>query len=109
MRHQVGFLDLQRIHHAGDVERLVLLGIAAIGMRRQAHAAQVRHNHGVILHQLYRGRRPHVAGIGEAVQQHDRGSLSADAHIKLGAVCLNRLGLEASRKRDHARGGRSGE
>ena len=39
---------LQRIHHAGDVFGLVLLREAAGGACGKSHAAQVRHDHGVV-------------------------------------------------------------
>ena len=41
-------LDLQRVEHAGDVARLGLLVVAAGGMRRKAHAAQIGHDDGVV-------------------------------------------------------------
>ena len=53
--------------------RLVLLVEAAGGIARQAHAAQVRHDHRVVARQVGRQRRPHVAGLAIAVQQHDGG------------------------------------
>ena len=60
---EVGLLDLQRIHHAGDVQRLVLLGVAGVGMRRQAHAAQVRHDDGVILRSAPRPSAAHMSPV----------------------------------------------
>jgi hypothetical protein len=65
--HKIGLLYPEGIHNAGDINGLIFLGVAAIRVRGQPHAAQVRHDDGVIPDQLCRQRRPHVAGIPEAV------------------------------------------
>ena len=64
-----------------DIDRFVLLGVAAIWMRGESHAAQIRYDHGVISHQLSRDRRPHVPAVAETVQHDDSGSGSADADV----------------------------
>ena len=50
-------------------------------------------------------RRPHVAGVAEAVKQHDRGAVAADADVNGRAVGRNVLDVEAGReRRDCGRG-----
>ncbi len=68
VRDEIGLVDLQTVEHAGNVDRLVLLRVAGVGMRGEPHAAQIRHDHGVVGHQLPRNRRPHVAAIAETVK-----------------------------------------
>ena len=68
----------ERVEHAGDVAGLRLLVEAAGGLGRQTQAAQVRHDHGVVAREIDGHRRPHVAGLAVAVQQHDRRSASAE-------------------------------
>ncbi len=92
-------LDLQSIEHAGDVAALGLLVVAAGRMRRQAHAAQVRHDHGVVTRQPGGQRRPHVARLAIAVQQDHRRPMAADSDMDLGAVGRDRLCLERRRVR----------
>ena len=99
VRHQIGVLDFQGIHYAGDIHRLVLLGVPGVRMRREAHAAKVRNDDRVGSRQHCRSRRPHVAGIAEAVQHNDRGTTATDAHMDRRAVGLDLLGPEARRKR----------
>jgi len=48
-------------------------------MFRQPHTTQIRDDHGVVFDEHGRQRRPHVARIGETVQQHDSRPFSADA------------------------------
>ena len=50
-------------------------------MRREAHAAQVGDDDGVILDQPRGERRPHVAGVAEAVEQQDGRPMAADADV----------------------------
>ena len=83
---QIGLLNMQRIHHAGDIQRLVLLGVAAVGMAGEAKAAQVRHHDRVRCHQGFRHRRPHVTRVAKTVQQHHGGAGATRADINLGAV-----------------------
>ena len=84
---------------SGDIARLTGLGVAGVGMSREPHAAQVGHNHHMIGHQPGRDRRPHVAGIAEAVQQDNRRPLTTDTNIELSAIGLDGLGLERGWKR----------
>ena len=92
---EIGFLNFEGIHYAGDVDGLILFGIPSIRMGRQPHAAQVGHDHGVILYQYGGERRPHVARIAKAMQQHDRRPLSADSYVETGAVGLHHLRVKA--------------
>ena len=105
VRDEIGLLDLQMIEHAGDVERLVLLRVARVRMRRKPHAAKIRRDDRVILHEHRGERRPHVAGIAEAVQQEDGRTLAADAHVQRRAVGRDLFGAEAIGKRLDVRGG----
>jgi hypothetical protein len=66
-------------------------------MRRQAHAAQVGNDYGVILCQHFSERYPQVAGVAEAVKQHDRGPRSADANVLRTVADRHLLGTERSR------------
>ena len=100
---EVGFLDFQMVENARNVDGLIFLRVARVGMRGKPHAAQIRHDHGMIFHQLRRNRRPHVAGITKAVQQDHGGALSTDAYIKTRAVGLDQLRLKARRKRSNTR------
>jgi hypothetical protein len=104
---QLGLLDLQRVHHRGDVLALVLLVVAAFRVGREAHAAQVGHDDGVILGQDLGDRRPHVAGVGEAVQQHHRRTGPADPNVQGRAIDGDVAGLEAGGERLRPRGPRS--
>ena len=94
---EVGPVDRERIEDARDVPPLGLLVVAALGPGREAHAAQVGCDHGVIWGELGCERRPHVAGLAIAVQQQDRRPLAADAHVEGRAVGRDLLGPEARR------------
>ena len=95
---EIGLLNLEGIHYTGNIDGLILFGISGIRMGRQPHAAQVGHDHGVILGQQGGERRPHVARVAKAVQQHNRRSLSADPYIETGAVGLHCLRVKARGK-----------
>jgi hypothetical protein len=92
-------LDVERVHQARDVRGLVLLRVSVIGMRREAHAAQVGDDDGVIRRQRRRDRRPHVTGVAEPVQHHDRGAMAADAHMQRRPVRRDLFAAKAVRKR----------
>ena len=93
---EVGALDSELVEHAGDVAGLGLLVEAARRLRRQAEAAQVGNDDRVVAHQIGRHRRPHVAGLAIAVQQHDRRPLAADANVDGRAVGAQFLGYGMS-------------
>ena len=95
---EVGALDLQLVEHARDVGGLRLLVEAARGLRRQPHATQVRHDDGVVAHEVDGHRRPHVAGLAVAVQKNDGGPGSAEAHMNGGAVGRDIPDVEVRRK-----------
>ena len=97
---RVGAVDLQRIEHAGDVAGLGLLVEAAGGLGGEAHAAQVRHDHGVVARQVGRQRRPHVAGLAIAVQQDYRRPGAAEAHMNgVPLVAISVVGIPAESRR----------
>jgi hypothetical protein len=53
-----------------------------------------------------RDRRPLVAGIAEAVQQHDRATGAVDAHVERRVTGLDHFHLERRWKRPDPRRGR---
>jgi hypothetical protein len=58
----------------------------------------------VIFGENCRYRRPHVAGVAEAMQHDHSGSLAACADMKCHAVCVEVSGLKSARKGfDHAK------
>ena len=91
---EIGAVDLQRVEHAGDIAGLGLLVVAALGLGRQAEAAQIGHDHGVVAGKVVGHRRPHVAGFAVTVQQDDGRSRAADADVDRRAVGLDVLRLE---------------
>ncbi len=105
VRYQVGLPDLQRIHHARDIHGLVLLGVACIRMRGEAHTAQVRHHYRMILREHCGCWRPHVARIAKSVQHDDRGPLTADSHMQYRTVGLDFPGMKGRRVRLQCEGG----
>ena len=100
---QICLLDLERIHDAGNVGCLVLLGVAGIRVIRHTHAAQVGDDHGMILGQNNCQGGPHITCKAEAVQQHHGRALAADSDIEAGAVRRNHLRVKAGWKRRHFR------
>ena len=101
VRDEIGPVDLQRVEHARHVAGLRLLVEAAGRLGGEAHAAQVRHDDGVVARKIGGHRRPHVARLAIAVQQHDGRALPAEAHMDRGAVgCdLRRCGIPAESRR----------
>jgi hypothetical protein len=88
-------LDLERIEDARDVAALRFLVVAAGGLGREAHTAQIGNDHRAIAHQIVGQRHPHVAGLAIAVQRHDCRSRATDAHMMpLAAICRARKVLE---------------
>jgi hypothetical protein len=59
----------------------------------------------VVLDQRVCERRPHVAGVAEAVQHHDRGPLAADAHIDRRTIRFDHLRPHADEFFNLRRGG----
>jgi hypothetical protein len=86
VRDDVGLSHVQRFHDGLDIRGLGLLVEAAGRLRRQAEAAQVRNDHGVIACQVDGKRSPHVAGFAIAVQQNDRRPGAARADVDRGTV-----------------------
>ena len=101
VRDEVGFLDLQRVHHGGDVASLRLLVVAAFGMRRETHAAEIGNDHRMIASERRRDRRPHVAGVAKAVQKDDGGPVAAGAEVDRRAVRRDVLQAKVCRKLVH--------
>ncbi len=99
MAHDVGLVDPEALEYRADVAGLGLLVVAVSRPRRQAHAAQVGHDDAMVLRQCARQRRPHVARIAEAVQQHDRRAVATDAHVQARAVDLDLLRAEVCGER----------
>ncbi len=98
MADHVGALDVQRVHHPGDVFGLVLFGEAIRGDSGKPHAAQVRRDHRVVAHEIGRQRRPHVAGVAIAMDQHHGRACAANADMQDGPVGRDVLSVEAGRK-----------
>ena len=86
-----------------DVGGLRALVIAALRVGRQTYATQVRDHDRVISRKIGRQRRPHVAGVTEAMKQHDRRTLAANADMDRRAVGLHILRAERRRKAFHLR------
>ena len=106
VRDQIGLLDLQRIHHAGDVQRLILLGVAGVRMSREPHAAQIRHDHQMAGHQLG-GSGAHMSPVSpKPCSRTTAGPLPPIWTCKCGAVGGDLLSLERSRKWLDGQGGR---
>jgi len=91
----IGLANVQRVEHTSDVFGLVLFGEAVGCGCGQAHAPQVRRDDRVIAHQFRRERRPHVARIAIAVQQHDRRAGAADPDMDRRAVGADFFGTKS--------------
>jgi hypothetical protein len=96
---QVCLLDIESVHDAGDVDCLVLLGVAGIRMVGHAHAAQVGDDHGMVLGQNNCQGSPHITRKAEAMQQHHGRTLTADSDVEAGAIRRNHLRVKTGRKR----------
>jgi hypothetical protein len=96
---EIDLADAERIEHARDIGRLGLLVVAAGRMRRQSHAAKIGNDDGEVRHQRLRERHPHVAGVAEAVNQDDGGTVPAQADMNRRTVGLDVLGGESGGKR----------
>jgi hypothetical protein len=79
----VRLLVTERVEHLGKVARKRGLDVVAIGHRRRAHPALLRHDDRESLSEGRRDRVPHQRMLREAVQQHHRRARAADAHSEL--------------------------
>ena len=61
-------IEAELMEHRGDIPGLAFLIVALFGVRREAHAAEVRHDDGMIVGKLRRERCPHIPSVAEAVQ-----------------------------------------
>lgn len=91
-------LDAERLQDGAHVGGLGPFVVAIIGFGREAHAAQIRHDYRVIVHEVSAKLCPHVAGIAKAVDQDDGRPLTADAHVNLRAVGRDGFGFEGGRE-----------
>ena len=82
VRHEIGLRNVELVENCGDIGRLVPFVVAARRTRREAHAAQVGNDDGVIANELRRQRRPHVAGVAETMQHDDCRPLPADPDMQ---------------------------
>ncbi len=82
---ECGLFDPELVQDPRETPRLRGRLVALLWMGRQSHAAQVGHDHGVVVDEAHREWLPHVPGISKAVQQDDGAALAPDADI-LGAV-----------------------
>ncbi len=103
VRHQLGALDVELVENSGDIGRLVPFVVPALRMRREAHAAQVGNDDGMIPNEIARQRRPHVAGVAEAVQHDDCRPLAANPNVQRRVARCN-LHLAKSRREWRDRG-----
>ena len=98
VRHEIGVVELQRVHHRGDVGGLPGLLVSALRMGREAHAAEIGNHNGMAGPKRRGDRRPHVTRVAEAVQEDDRRPPAADPDMDRRAVGLDVLGLKLWRK-----------
>jgi hypothetical protein len=75
------------------------LGVAVIRRGGLPETAQVRRDHCVPVGKLCDQRQPHMAGLGKAVQQHDRVALARDEIMQLDAVDVCEIALRRLRHR----------
>ena len=94
MRDEIGFLDVEPVHLAGDVLRLRFFVVTGVRIRRQTHAAQVGNDDCVVLRERRCQWRPHVAGIAEAVQHHYRGAFSSYSDVDDRSIRFDFFGME---------------
>jgi hypothetical protein len=92
---EIGFPDVEVVEHAGDIAGL---GLAAFRVGREAHAAQIRDDDRVVFRKLRRQGRPHVSGVGKAMQHDDGWTRTTDTHMDGGAAGRDILGAEVRRK-----------
>ncbi len=67
-------LDADAVQNPDEIASLLDLAVATLRMGRQTHAAQVRDDHGVVLHQRFGEWHPHVTGIAKTMQQDHGGA-----------------------------------
>ena len=90
---QTDSVVFQAFHQRMDILRHRLLGVSILGRRRLTEAAQIRRDHSVFVGKLCDQRPPHVAGFGEAMQQHDRIAFAGDEVMQPDAVDLGEFAL----------------
>jgi hypothetical protein len=100
---KIDLADFQCVQDSVNVLALSLFVVPTGRPLGKAHAAKIRHDYGVIAHELCGQWRPHVAGLAVAVQQHHSRACAADPHVKLGAVGRDHRVLERRRERLDAR------
>ncbi len=94
-------VDPEPVEKARHVLALRFLVVAACGMGRQAHAAQIGHDDRSAGDEGGGQRRPHVAGVAETMQHDDRRSLAGYPGVDRGAVGFDLLDAHAGWERLH--------
>jgi hypothetical protein len=74
---------------------LRFLVVSSRRLRRQSESAQIGHDDGMFLDKCSRQRNPHISGRAKAVQQHDRGSFTANPSVDRCAIGFNLAGLKS--------------
>src|SRR5215468_7936798 len=72
--------------------------VADFRLGREAHTAQIWNDNGMVFVKCLGEWRPHVAGVGEAVQHYHRGTVAADADVYGDAFWRDSLDFEIRRK-----------
>jgi len=98
---EVRLVDFQPVEKARHVLALRFLVVAALGMGRQAHAAQIGHDERPAGDEGGSQRRPHVAGVAEAVQHDDGRSLAAHSGVDHRTAGFDLLDAHAGWERLH--------
>src|ERR1700676_1404879 len=87
------------VQNVCDVFGLIHLFETMVCDSRQSHTAKIRHNHGMIPCERGGKRRPHIAGVRKAMQQHHGRSSSADPDMKRRSVSADLLNAKTVRVR----------
>jgi hypothetical protein len=77
---------------------LAFLVVAAVEMRRQPHAAQIRHDYSVVASQKGGKGGPHVAGIAKPMDHDDCRPFATHPYVDRNAVRGDILRFEAGGK-----------
>jgi len=114
---EIDLVDLERVEYGGDVARLGLLVVATGGVEDRPMPRRSG-TMTVAARQPGGERRPYVARLSVAVEQHDRRPLPADAHEDLCTAGRDHSGLELAgnegpglgrRRQEHGAQGNQGE